>query len=73
LLTVFRNYSLTLPRAVGLNDSGAGRKRCENAEVLDAVKMDKVDVAFTIASAARAKDMDLTPPYLDIELGYLLP
>ena len=45
----------------------------KNAEVLEAVKAGKVDVAFTNATAARAKDMDFTPPYLDIELGYLVP
>jgi len=45
----------------------------KNAEVLEAVKTGKVDVAFTNATAARAKDMDFTPPYLDIELGYLVP
>ena len=45
----------------------------KNAEVLEAVKAGKVDVAFTNATPARAKDMDFTPPYLDIELGYLVP
>ena len=45
----------------------------KNAEVLDAVKTGRVDVAFTNATAARAKDMDFTPTYLDIELGYLVP
>ena len=44
-----------------------------NAEVLEAVKTGKVDVAFTNATPTRAKDMDFTPPYLDIELGYLVP
>ena len=44
----------------------------KNAEVLDAVKSGAVDVAFTNASAARAKDMDFGPPYLAIELGYLV-
>ena len=43
----------------------------KNAEVLDAVKSGKVDVVFTNASAARAKEMDFGPPYLEIELGYL--
>jgi polar amino acid transport system substrate-binding protein len=42
-----------------------------NAEVLDAVKTGKADVAFTNASAARAREMDFSQPYLDIELGYL--
>jgi polar amino acid transport system substrate-binding protein len=45
----------------------------KNAEVLEAVKTGKVDVVFTNATAARAKDMDFTPPYLDMELGYLVP
>ncbi|WP_315831562.1 transporter substrate-binding domain-containing protein [Bradyrhizobium prioriisuperbiae] len=45
----------------------------KNAEVLEAVKTGAVDVAFTNATAARARDMDFAPPYLIIELGYLLP
>ncbi len=45
----------------------------KNAEVLEAVKKGQVDVAFTNATATRAKDMDFTTPYLDIELGYLVP
>jgi polar amino acid transport system substrate-binding protein len=45
----------------------------KNAEVLDAVKTGSVDVAFTNATAARARDMDFGPPYLAIELGYLVP
>ncbi|MCX7173445.1 MAG: transporter substrate-binding domain-containing protein [Proteobacteria bacterium] len=44
-----------------------------NAEVLEAVKSGNVDVVFTNASPARAKDMDFTEPYLEIELGYLVP
>ncbi len=43
-----------------------------NAEVLEAVKTAAVDMVFTNASAARAKDMDFGPPYLEIELGYLV-
>ena len=43
----------------------------KNAEVLEAVKTGSADVAFTNASAERAKDMDFTQPYLVIELGYL--
>ena len=42
----------------------------KNAEVLEAVKTAQVDMAFTNASAERAKDMDFGPPYLEIELGY---
>jgi polar amino acid transport system substrate-binding protein len=45
----------------------------KNAEVLEAVKTAQVDMAFTNASAERAKDMDFGPPYLEIELGYLAP
>lgn len=44
-----------------------------NAEVQQALKSCAVDVAFTNASAARAKEMDFAPPYLQIELGYLVP
>ncbi|CAL76215.1 putative extracellular solute-binding protein [Bradyrhizobium sp. ORS 278] len=45
----------------------------KNAEVLEAVRTGAVDVAFTNASAARAKEMDFGPVYLEIELGYLVP
>lgn len=45
----------------------------KNAEVLDAVKTGATDIAFTNASAARAKIMDFSQPYLEIELGYLVP
>jgi polar amino acid transport system substrate-binding protein len=45
----------------------------KNAEVLEAVRTGRVDMVFTNASAARAKDMDFGPPYLEIELGYLVP
>ena len=45
----------------------------KNAEVLEAVKTGRVDMAFTNASAARAKDMDFGPPFLEVELGYLVP
>jgi polar amino acid transport system substrate-binding protein len=45
----------------------------KNAEVLEAVKNGAVDVAFTNASPARAKEMDFGPVYLEIELGYLVP
>lgn len=44
----------------------------KNAEVLAAVKTGRVDVVFTNASAARAEGMDFGPPYLEIELGYLV-
>jgi polar amino acid transport system substrate-binding protein len=45
----------------------------KNAEVLEAVKSGNVDIVFTNASPARARDMDFGPPYLEIELGYLVP
>ena len=45
----------------------------KNAEVLAAVKSAKVDVVFTNATASRAKDMDFTPPFLDVEKGFLVP
>lgn len=44
----------------------------KNAEVLDAVKTGNVDAAFTNASAARAKEMDFGPTYLESDLGYLV-
>jgi len=45
----------------------------KNADVLEAIKSGKVDVAFTNATATRAKNMDFTRPYLEIEMGYLVP
>lgn len=45
----------------------------KNAEVLEAVRTGAVDMAFTNATAARAKLMDFAQPYLEIELGYLVP
>lgn len=44
-----------------------------NAEVLEAVRTGAVDMAFTNATAARARLMDFAQPYLEIELGYLVP
>jgi polar amino acid transport system substrate-binding protein len=71
------------PRGVGYDLGGEFARRLgvpfepvvfsKNAEVLEAVKTGKVDMAFTNASAARAKEMDFGPPYLEIELGYLVP
>ena len=43
------------------------------AEVIDALKVGRVDFTFTNATAARAKDVDFTPPLLSVELGYLVP
>ena len=45
----------------------------KNADVLQAVTSGAVDVVFTNATATRAKEMDFGPPYLEIELGYLVP
>jgi len=33
----------------------------------------KVDVVFTYATAVRAKDLDFTQPYLEMEAGFLVP
>ncbi len=44
----------------------------KNADVLAAVKAGNADVAFTNASPARQKEMNFGPPYLLIELGYLV-
>lgn len=43
------------------------------AEVLEAAKAGRIDLAFTNATPARAKDLDFTPTVLAIELGYLVP
>jgi polar amino acid transport system substrate-binding protein len=42
------------------------------AEVVDGLKSGKADITFTNASPARAKDIDFTPPLLDIEQGFLV-
>ncbi|MEY3886021.1 MAG: transporter glutamine-binding protein GlnH precursor [Pseudomonadota bacterium] len=42
------------------------------AQVLDALKVGKVDITFTNATAVRAKDMDFTSPMVKLELGYLV-
>jgi len=44
----------------------------KNAEVLEAVKNGTADVAFTNASPARQREMNFGPPFLIIELGYLV-
>ena len=44
-----------------------------NAQVLEALKSGRVDVASTNATPARAKDMDFTQSYLEIEAGLLVP
>ena len=43
------------------------------AEVIDALKVGRVDFTFTNATAVRAKDVDFTAPLLSVELGYLVP
>ena len=45
----------------------------KNAEVLEAVKTGKADIALTNATPARAKEMDFGPPVFEVELGYLVP
>ena len=45
----------------------------KNADVIEAVKTGKADVAFTNASPARRKEMNFGPSYLVIELGYMVP
>ena len=44
----------------------------KNADVLAAVKSGQVDVTFTNATAARAKDMDFSAPLLEVEQGFLV-
>ena len=43
------------------------------AEVIDALKRGQVDMTFTNATAARAKDVDFTPALIQLELGVLVP
>lgn len=45
----------------------------KNAEVLAAVKAGSVDVAFTNATPDRARDMDFSHPFLQVEQSYLVP
>jgi polar amino acid transport system substrate-binding protein len=46
----------------------------KNADVLAAIKNGTADAAFTnSSSAARARDMDFGPAFMDVELGYLVP
>lgn len=42
------------------------------AQVLEALKVGRVDITFTNATAVRAKDMDFTAPLVKLELGYLV-
>jgi len=43
------------------------------AEVVDEIKAGRVDVTFTNATEARAKEVDFTPTLIRLELGYLVP
>jgi polar amino acid transport system substrate-binding protein len=43
------------------------------AQVIEALKAGQVDMTFTNATAARAKDVDFTTPLIQLELGVLLP
>lgn len=43
-----------------------------NEEVLAAVRSGAVDVCFTNATAERARVIDFTQPFMDVELGYLV-
>jgi len=43
------------------------------AQVIDALKQGQVDMTFTNATAARAKDVDFTAPLIRLELGLLVP
>src|SRR5665213_98769 len=43
------------------------------ADVIDAMKQEKVDFTITNATPARAKDLSFSEPLLAIDLGYLVP
>ena len=43
------------------------------AEIIEALKQGQVDMTFTNASPARARDVDFTAPLLQLELGLLVP
>jgi polar amino acid transport system substrate-binding protein len=45
----------------------------KNAESLESVKLGNTDITFTNATAERAKDMDFSQPFLDVERGFLVP
>ena len=44
-----------------------------NGAVLEGVRSGNVDVVFTNATAARAKEIDFTQPYIEVEAGFLVP
>jgi len=43
------------------------------AEVIEGLKRGEVDMTFTNATAARARDVDFTAPLIQLELGVLVP
>ena len=43
------------------------------AEVMEGLKRSEVDMTFTNATVARAKDVDFTAPLIQLELGVLVP
>ena len=43
------------------------------AEIIEALKAGQVDMTFTNATAARARDVDFTTPLVQLELGLLVP
>jgi polar amino acid transport system substrate-binding protein len=43
------------------------------AEVIDALKVGQIDMTFTNATVARAKEVDFTPALIQLELGVLVP
>ncbi len=43
-----------------------------NGAVLEGLRAGNVDVVFTNATPARAKEIDFTQPYLEVEAGYLV-
>jgi polar amino acid transport system substrate-binding protein len=43
------------------------------AEVIEGLKRADVDMTFTNATASRAKEVDFTPPLVQLELGVLVP
>jgi polar amino acid transport system substrate-binding protein len=43
------------------------------AEVLEGLKKSEIDMTFTNATPARAKDVDFTPVLIQLELGVLVP
>lgn len=45
----------------------------QNGEVISALKAGDVDILFTNATPARAKEIDFTQPYLEMDAGYLVP